>query len=110
MSKLLTRSEEFVLLAVWRLQEQAYSLAIQEEISRITGIEWSLGSIYTPLERLHRKRLLTSKLGAPTSERGGRKKRLYEVTPAGVKALARIEAIQQAMRADLPVLSPAGTR
>jgi len=103
MPKLLTRAEEFILLAVWRLQDDAYSLAIQEEISSITGHAWSLGSIYTPLERLERKRFLTSKLGASTPERGGRKKRLYEVTPAGVQELARVQEVEARMRAGLPV-------
>ena len=102
MNKLLTRSEEFILLAVWRLQDDAYSLAIQEEISRITGYEWSLGSIYTPLERLHRKRLLDSVLGESTPERGGRKKRLYQVTDKGKAALAQVQRVEQAMRHGLP--------
>lgn len=96
------------MLAVWRLQDDAYSLAIQEEISRITGYEWSLGSIYTPLERLDRKRLLTSVLGASTPERGGRKKRLYQVTPAGRMALARVQEVEHAMRAGLPSLVSGG--
>ncbi len=108
MLKLLTRSEEFVLLAVWRLQKDAYSLAIQEEISRITGYAWSLGSIYTPLERLHRKRLLTSVIGGSTPERGGRKKRLYELTEKGVEALNRVRLVEAAMREGLPDLAARG--
>ena len=47
--KLLTRAEEFVLLAIWRLEDNAYSLPIQEEIFKITGEKWSLGTIYAPL-------------------------------------------------------------
>lgn len=47
--KLLTRSEEFVLLTIWKLQDQAYSLSIRKQISKITGFDWSLGSIYSPL-------------------------------------------------------------
>ncbi len=50
--RLLTRPEEFVLLAVWKLQDQAYSLPIRKQSTEITGHDWSLGSIYTPLERL----------------------------------------------------------
>ncbi|MCP4728309.1 MAG: hypothetical protein GY863_24950, partial [bacterium] len=50
--KLLTRTEELILLAVWRLKESAYSVSIHEEISKLSGKEWSLGSIYMPLERL----------------------------------------------------------
>lgn len=108
MLKLLTRSEEFVLLAVWRLQQDAYSLAIQEEISRITGYEWSLGSIYTPLERLHRKRLLTSSLSSSTPERGGRKKRLYLLTSDGKSALAHVRQVERAMWAGLAEVALGG--
>lgn len=95
--KLLTRSEEFVLLSVWRLQDEAYSLRIREQISQTTGSEWSLGSIYTPLERLERKRLLTSRLSKETPERGGRKKRIYQLTPIGKKALVEIQTVGDAM-------------
>ena len=102
MNKLLSRSEEYVLLAVWHLQQDAYSLAIQQEISRITGHDWSLGSIYTPLERLHRKRLLTSTLSASTPERGGRKKRLYQLTNDGKRALALLRSVQAEMWKGVP--------
>ncbi len=95
--KLLTRSEEFVLLSVWRLQDEAYSLQIREQISEITGHEWSLGSIYTPLERLARRRLLTSRLSRETPERGGRKKRIYELTPLGKQALVDMQTVGAAM-------------
>ena len=101
MSKLLSRPEEFVLLAVWRLQNDAYSLSIQKEISSITGQAWSLGSIYTPLERLHRKRLLTSKLSESTPERGGRKKRLYQLTDEGKQALIAVKTVENAMWAGI---------
>ena len=75
--KLLSRSEEFVLLAVWKLRGRAYSLPIRKKISEITRQGWSLGSIYTPLERLSKKGLLTSYLTEATPERGGRHKRVY---------------------------------
>jgi len=95
--KLLTRSEEFVLLTVWHLQDEAYSLNIRDRISEVTGNDWSLGSIYTPLERLSRRRLLTSKLSESTPERGGRKKRIYTLTPSGRRALTTIHRVGQAM-------------
>ncbi len=95
--KLLSRSEEFVLLAVWKLQDRAYSLPIREKISEITRQDWSLGSIYTPLERLSRKGLLTSYLTEATPERGGRHKRVYQLTLSGRQALIHIRTIDQAM-------------
>ncbi len=95
--KLLTRSEEFVLLTVWKLQDNAYSLPIRKHISEITGRDWSLGSIYTPLERLVKKSLLTSYLTASTAERGGRHKRVYQLTPTGRRALIQIREVEQVM-------------
>ena len=95
--RLLTRPEEFVLLAVWKLQDNAYSLPIRNQISEITGHAWSLGSIYTPLERLVKKGFLTSYLTESTPERGGRHKRVYQLTPQGRQALIRIREIEQAM-------------
>jgi DNA-binding PadR family transcriptional regulator len=95
--KLLSRSEEFVLLAVWKLQDRAYSLPIREQLSDITGYVWSLSSIYTPLERLVKKGLLTSYLTEATAERGGRHKRVYQLTPRGRRALIRMRDVEQAM-------------
>ena len=106
--KLLTRSEEFVLLAVWRLQHEAYSLGIRDMLSEITGYEWSLGSVYTPLERLEKKRLLRSSLSDSTPERGGRKKRIYELTRLGREELQGIRTVEQNMWAGVTGLSPSG--
>ena len=95
--KLLTRSEEFVLLAVSRLQEDAYTLRIRECLSDLTGQEWSLGSVYTPLERLGRRRFLTSHLSDSTPDRGGRKRRIYALTPDGKASLLQIRAVEMTM-------------
>lgn len=106
--KLLSRSEEFVLLAVWRLQEEAYSLPIRKKISDITGYEWSLGSVYTPLERLSKKGLLTSYLTEATAERGGRHKRVYQLTSDGKQALIHVRTIEKAMWSGIVGLSLEG--
>lgn len=106
--KLLTRSEEFVLLAVWKLQEDAYSLSIRDMLSEITGYEWSLGSVYTPLERLEKKRLLRSSLSESTPERGGRKKRIYELTSIGREELLSIRTVEQKMWAGVKDIALAG--
>jgi DNA-binding PadR family transcriptional regulator len=106
--KLLTRSEEFVMLATWKLQDDAYSLPIRKQVSEITGYTWSLSSIYTPLDRLTRKGLLTSSLTAPLPERGGRPRRVYRLTPKGRQALLRIRTVEQAMWAGVMGLSLRG--
>ena len=103
--RLLTRAEEFILLAVWRLQDEAYSIPIRKQISEITGRNWSLGAVYMPLERLVKKDYLDSYLSETTPARGGRHKRIYRLTQEGKRALIRIREVQQAMWSGLPQLS-----
>ena len=95
--RLLTRPEEFVLLAVWRLQDDAYTLPIRDQLVRLTGRDWSLGSVFTPLERLTRDHLVTSSLTDALPERGGRPRRVYRLTPSGRQALLDIRTVEEAM-------------
>lgn len=95
--RLLSRSEELVLLAVWNLQDEASCLPIRQKLGEATGKSWSLGSIFDPLERLERKRLLESRLTEPTKERGGRSKRVYRLTALGRRALHDLRSIQEAL-------------
>jgi len=53
--RLLSRSEEYVLLAVWRLKGNAYTLSILNQVSEVTGYKWQIGAIYVPLEKLNKK-------------------------------------------------------
>ena len=103
--KLLTRAEEYVLLAIWRLRGDAYSLKLQREIHRISGEKWSLGTIYAPLERLEKRGYIASFFSDTTPERGGRQKRIYELTSEGKKALDRIKEVHESFWEDLPDLS-----
>jgi len=102
--RLLSRSEELVLLAVWKLKDEAYCIPIQAHLNKMTGKKWSFGSIFDPLDRLEKKRLLTSCLTEPVKARGGRSKRVYGITREGIKALAEMARIQEAMWADAPAL------
>lgn len=106
--KLLTRPEEFVMLAIWKLQDKAYSLPIREQVSKSTGYNWSLSSIYTPLNRLTRKGMLSSHLTDPLPERGGRPRRIYQLTPTGKKALLHIRKVEQAVWVDVSGLALEG--
>jgi PadR family transcriptional regulator len=103
--KLLSRSEELVLLAVWRLRGNAYTLSILKQLSEITGYEWQVGAVFVPLEKLVRKQYLKKYAGKPTAERGGRRKSLYDLTPLGRKALKDIRDVQEAAWADLPEIA-----
>ena len=81
--------ELMVLLAVVRLGEDAYGVPISKELLILAGREVALGSIYAALGRLEQKALVTSSLGDPTPERGGRAKRYFRATPAGLRALRK---------------------
>ena len=103
--KLLSRAEEFILLAIWQLQDNAYCIPIRERISELSGENWSLGSIYMPLDRLVKKYLLDSYLSDSTSERGGRHKRIYQLTQKGKEELLKVKEVESAMWADISGLS-----
>jgi len=90
---ILSRAEETVLLAVVRLEGEAYGLSIRRFIKVAMGVEWSLAQIYNPLDRLTQKGYLRKYLGPPTPERGGRHKGLYAITPEGKDVLADLRRI-----------------
>ena len=94
---LLSRSEEIVLLAIWKLEENAYGVSIRELISGETGHDWSFGAIYKPLKRLTQKGYVRKRSSEPRNERGGRRKYLYRLTPSGIEALKEIRRIQRAI-------------
>jgi len=79
--------EHVVLLAVLRLGDEGYAVAIRDEIEACTGRRASLGSIYVTLDRLETKGYLKSRFGDPTAIRGGRAKRYYALRPRAVTAL-----------------------
>src|SRR5262245_51229889 len=91
--------EQLVLLAVLRLEGEAYAVPIRGEIEHRTGRAVSRGAIYVTLRRLSDKGYLDSRMGEPTAERGGRSKRLYRVRPSGVSALKQSLAALDRMRA-----------
>jgi DNA-binding PadR family transcriptional regulator len=88
MSGSLGELEQLVLLALTRLGDTGYGVSVRDELARRAGRQLSLGTIYTTLARLEAKRLIRSRLGEPTPERGGRRKKLFQVLPAGERALA----------------------
>ncbi len=94
---LLTRGEEFVLLAVWRLQDNAYTVPIRKQLIEVTNKTWSLGSVYEALDRLEKKKYLRSYLSEPVNSRGGRSRRMYKHTEDGLKAMIEIKNAQNAI-------------
>jgi DNA-binding PadR family transcriptional regulator len=79
--------EQLVLFALVRLGPTAYGASVRLEIEERTGRSVSISAVYTTLERLEQKGLVRSCIGEPTAERGGRRKKHFELLPLGARAL-----------------------
>jgi DNA-binding PadR family transcriptional regulator len=81
--------EQLILLAILRLHDDAYGVTIRAELADRAKRTVAPGALYTALERLEAKGLITSRMSEPTPKRGGRAKRHVTVTAAGLAALTR---------------------
>lgn len=81
--------ELLVGLAIAALDDDAYGAALCREIESQTGRSVSIGAVYKTLERLDQKNMVTSIVGEPSAERGGRRKKIYSLTTAGRQAVER---------------------
>ncbi len=88
--------EQLVMLALMRLGDEGFGAAVQREIAERAGRDVTLGAVYTALTRLEEKGYVASRVGDPLPQRGGRRRRHYEVLPEGRQAIAEA---WQAMRA-----------
>ena len=79
--------EQLVLVALVRLGPEAYGATVRREIESRTGREIVISAVYTTLERLEGKGLVRSRAVEPTAERGGRRRRHFELLPLGARAL-----------------------
>ena len=102
--QLLTDFELMILLSVLRVGEAAYGVRIADEIERTAGRTVLIGAVYAALDRLERHGLVSSSVGDPTPERGGRAKRFFQVTPRGVRAVKQTQDALVALWTDLPQL------
>jgi len=94
--------EEIVMLTVGVLGENAYGLAIKEEIEQRLKRAVSMGALHTGLYRLEEKGFLKSSLGKPTHIRGGKPKRFFAVTASGQKVLKKAMEDRQQLWKDIP--------
>lgn len=104
--ELLTDFELMILLAVLRADDEAYGVAIARDIEQTTGRSVLLGAVYAALERLEKNGLAASTVGAPTAARGGRAKRFFRVTAAGLRAVKQTQQALIALWRDVPQLKP----
>lgn len=97
--------ERAVLLAVAKLSDQAYGVSIREELQTKLRRSVSLGAVYTTLDRLLQKGMVSSSFGDPTPQRGGRAKKFFVVEARGVEALRHSRRASDAIWAINPLES-----
>ncbi|MEO9869852.1 PadR family transcriptional regulator [Ekhidna sp.] len=100
--------EELVLLVVGSLHENAYSISIKAELKEKTKRNPSIGALHSALNRLEKKGFITSYEGGATTERGGRRKRFYQITAFGRKALDQSYELRSSLYHTLPNIGYAG--
>jgi PadR family transcriptional regulator len=100
----LTDFELMILLAVLRIGDEAYGVPIAEELQNTGGRSVALSAVYAALDRLEANGLVASTLGDPTPARGGRAKRFFRVTTAGVKAVKQTRRVLSRLWTGVPQL------
>jgi DNA-binding PadR family transcriptional regulator len=103
-SRFLTDFELVVMLAVLRVRDEAYGVPIAREIERTAGRRVTLAAVYLALDRLHQNGLVAWRLGESTPQRGGRAKKLFSVTPSGLRAIRQTQRAFVALWSGIPEL------
>jgi len=93
----LTISEEILLMAIWKLKENAYGVKIRKKVSEMTKQNITYGTLYSSLDQLVRKGLVTKSIGDPTPERGGRRKIFYQISPQGIKSMKESKKLHESL-------------
>jgi len=94
--------EELVLLTVGVLYENAYAVAITKEIIEQSGRSVNVSAVHKSLYRLEEKGMLKSQLGDAEAKRGGKRKRIFSITPYGKKALDESMELRSSLRKQIP--------
>ncbi|WP_424961035.1 PadR family transcriptional regulator [Ekhidna sp.] len=94
--------EELVLLTVGSLYDEAYGVAVMDEIKEQAGRDMNISAVHAVLRRLEEKGLLKSQMGGSTNERGGRRKRLFTLTKAGKEVLDESIALRTSLYQRIP--------
>jgi PadR family transcriptional regulator PadR len=91
--KKLTVIEEVVMLAVYQLKENAYSVTIHQKIMKMTGKDMIVGTLFNTLKQLHRKGYLEKTRAEPVQGKGRKKIMLYQISKEGFQALEQTRAM-----------------
>jgi PadR family transcriptional regulator PadR len=94
--------EELVLLTVGILFPEAYGVAVMDEIENRAGRVLNISAVHAVLTRLEEKGLLKSRMGEPSDERGGRRKRIFTLTAAGKRSLEEANELRNQLYNQIP--------
>jgi PadR family transcriptional regulator PadR len=100
----LSRIEEILLLAIWKLKDNAYGIAIHKQVEKDTGVEWMSGAIYAPLSRLKKNGYVESSQAKGSTEKGGRPRIYYKLSSLGMKKLVSIQEVNKSVWLGVPDL------
>jgi PadR family transcriptional regulator PadR len=93
-----------ILLALMRLDDAAYGVPISREIEETSGRVVALATLYATLARLEKNGLVSSRLGDPTPERGGRAKRYFQITARGLREVRDAQRVFTSLWTGIPTL------
>lgn len=94
---MLSRAEEIILLAVFKLEGNAYGVTVREQVYKDIGRHWPFGVVYKTLKKMKAKGYVKKISSDPIAERGGRSRYYYEITPQGISVLKEIRTIQSSI-------------
>jgi DNA-binding PadR family transcriptional regulator len=97
----LSRIEEILLLAIWKLGDNAYGITIREQVEKDTGAKWLSGAIYGPLSRLRKNGYVKTAVGENSKDQRGRPRIYYALTPVGKEKLQAIQMLNRVIWADV---------
>jgi PadR family transcriptional regulator PadR len=103
--KELTKVEEILLIAIWRLKDQAYGVRIRQHVSGVLGKEFTYGNLYSALHQLTAKKFIRPSAGLPAPVRKGRPRVFYTVTPEGREALQNARELNARLWVGLPAFA-----
>ncbi len=102
---IITRLEEAILIAIWRLGNDAYGVTINKQVSKSLKKKYSMGALYFALDQLLRKGYVSKSTKQFYHEKGGRSRTYYSLTGDGKKALQEVKAYQKSLWKGIPEIA-----
>lgn len=100
--KELTKTEEILLLSIWRLEDKAYGVKIRRHVSKVIKKQFTYGNLYSALKQLVEKNYVTKRPGEAVPQRRGRRRFYYTLTSEGLEALNEARELNESLWANIP--------